>query len=157
MAVSGADPGRTGFLSGPGWAAVHADPGPAGLFLAGRAGYLLAEVLVALVLLGVGISGAFLLLMQATGTMHRADRLSRSVPFVAALAEAGPMEPEGTVEVPVGDGSPVRLDWWWEEGALAVHHHLPGAGAPVGRRIPIPWLEDRGVPELEDAPWESGG
>lgn len=149
MAVSGADPGQTGFLPCGGRARVHADPR--------RAGFLLAEVLVALVLLGVGISGAFLLLVHASRTMHRADRLSHSVPFVAALAEGGPVDPDGTVEVPVGDGSPVRVDWWWEEGALAVHHHFHGDSAPVGRRIPIPWLEDRGVPNLHDPSWESGG
>lgn len=94
----------------------------------------------ALVLLGVGVSGALLLMVHASKAMHRADLVTRSAPFVAGLAEAGPWDSEGTAEE-VGQGSTAPVDWWWQEGVLEVHHRLPGEGGRLGRRIHIRWLD----------------
>jgi hypothetical protein len=100
-----------------------------------------------MVLLGVGVSGAMVLLFHSVRIQHQADRVSRSAPQVVDLAEAGPA---GSGEGAPAPGAPADstsgpagpwMEWWWEDGELVVQHHLPGQGAPVGRRIRVPWAE----------------
>jgi hypothetical protein len=115
--------------------------------LPGEAGFLLVEVLVAMVLLGVGVSGALVLLGQASRAMHRAGELSGSAPLAALLAEAGP-EGMGIPESMEGaggdgDGDPDRaVAWWWDDGGLELRlgPAAPGTGK-VGRRVRVVWLE----------------
>jgi hypothetical protein len=111
------------------------------------AGFLLVEVLVAMVLLAVGVSGALVLLGQASRAMHRAGALSMSAPLAAVLAEAGPdgvgipgsMEGEGRNEDGEA-GSP--LTWWWEGASLELRLGQDGpGGGTAGRRVRVAWLD----------------
>jgi len=100
---------------------------------------------VAMVLLGVGVSGAMVLLFHSVRILHQADLVSRSAPQVVEVAEVGPTgfdpgsplpgAPADSTSVP----SPSSMEWWWEDGDLLVQHHLPGQGAAVGRRIRVSW------------------
>ncbi len=99
----------------------------------------------ALVLLGVGVSGAMVLLFHSVRILHQADLVSRSAPQVLELAEAGPAGFDPNSPFP---GAPVAsisespawwMEWWWEDDGLVVQHHLTGGGASVERRIHISW------------------
>jgi hypothetical protein len=110
-----------------------------------RGGFLIVEVLVAMVLLGAGISGAMVLLFHSVRILHQADLVSRAAPQVMDLAERGPVGfdpgsplPESP-EDPASEPSAMWMEWWWEDGDLVVRHHLTGQGASVGRRIHVPW------------------
>jgi hypothetical protein len=113
----------------------------------GEAGFLLVEVLVAMVLLAVGVSGALVLVGQASRAMHRAGALSGSAPLAVLLGEAGP-EGLGLPESMAGDawdgvgdaGGP--LTWWWEDAGLELRLGPAGdTGGRNGRRIRVAWLD----------------
>ena len=98
-----------------------------------------------MVLLGVGVSGAMVLLFHSVRILHQADLVSRSVPRVVDVAEAGPTGFDLGSPLP---GAPMDstsdphawwMEWWWEDGDLVVRHHFPGQGASVGRRIHVSW------------------
>ena len=98
-----------------------------------------------MVLLGMGVSGAMVLLFHSVRILHKAELVSRSAPEVMGLAEAGPagFDPNpplpGAPAASTSEPSASWVEWWWEDHGLVVRHHLPGEGASVGRRIHVSW------------------
>ncbi len=120
----------------------------------GAGGFLLVEVLVAMVLLGVGALGAVALLAQASQAMHRAGELARGAPLAALVAEAGPTDggdhpsaflPSAFLDRDRdrdGDGEPWdAMTWWWEDEALHLRSGGEAGARAWGRRVHVAWLE----------------
>ncbi len=108
------------------------DPGQASTL--GRDGFLLVEVLVAMVLLAVGLSAALALLLQAVAAMDRAALMGQAAPRVAGDALSRPGLTRGRLEE-----DPLHLEWEWVEEGLHLRQVFPRGGPEGGGWVPVPW------------------
>jgi len=110
----------------------------------GVGGGLLLEVLVALGILGVGLTATYAVVLRAHQGMVRAEEVSRAVPQVLWVLEGGP---EGGSALPDPLHPPEEgggLRWQWEGTGLWIRHRESGPARGFQQRLRVPWLPPLG-------------